>query len=359
MMNTDLQGVLLHSLPLLYEGQTLDSLPQHIVSFLSRMIPADALAYHEINQRSASSKMLINRPDLVNSPILKVFDAFLDQHPLVRHQRLTGDISARRISDFLSRPAFHRTALYNEVYRHLGAEDQFAFSLRFTPDTIVALAMNRPRRNFTEEDRQLLNLLQPHLIQAYRNAEALTALQNELHALRGLTDDLSLGLLILDRRLGVQFATGRARRLLKKYFPAAASGRQLPTVVRSWLQRSCNWLGQPLPNAAGELVVRGATGTLTLQRIQPDGAAVTMLRLKESGVPLSAKPLEALQLTPRQAEVLLWVAQGKSNPEIAIILGTARRTVQKHLEFIFARLEVESRTAAARRALEILNSGPF
>jgi DNA-binding CsgD family transcriptional regulator len=359
MMNSDIQDVLLRSLPVLYEGQTLDTLPDHIVSFLSRMISSDALAYHQINLRRSSSKMLINRPDLRDSPILKVFEAFMDQHPLIRHQQRTGDMSARKISDFLSRPEYHATALYNEVYRHLGAEDQFAFSLRLTPDTLVALAMNRPRRNFTEEDRQLLNLLQPHLIQAYRNAEALTSLQNQLRALRGLTDDLSLGLIILDRRLRVQFATERARRLLKKYFPASAAGRLLPKPVSSWLLRSCNWLGEPLPNATGVLSVRGAAGTLTLRRIQPDGTAETMLRLEEAGVPLLAKPLEALKLTPRQAEVLLWVAQGKSNPEIAIILGAARRTVQKHLEFIFARLGVESRTAAARRALEILNSGPF
>jgi hypothetical protein len=49
--------------------------------------------------------------------------------------------------------------------------------------------------------------------------------------------------------------------------------------------------------------------------------------------------------------------QGKSNPEIGIILGTASRTVQKHLEHIFAKLRVESRTAAARTALETLGWG--
>ncbi len=64
-----------------------------------------------------------------------------------------------------------------------------------------------------------------------------------------------------------------------------------------------------------------------------------------------------LGLTSREAEVLLWVAQGKSNPEIGIILGTASRTVQKHLEHIFAKLRVESRTAAARTALEAMGWG--
>jgi DNA-binding CsgD family transcriptional regulator len=51
----------------------------------------------------------------------------------------------------------------------------------------------------------------------------------------------------------------------------------------------------------------------------------------------------------------MWVARGKSNPEIATILTIAPRTVQKHLEHIFAKLGVESRTAAARRALEVFS----
>ena len=70
----------------------------------------------------------------------------------------------------------------------------------------------------------------------------------------------------------------------------------------------------------------------------------------------SAQPLEALGLTPREAEVLLWMAQGKSNPDIAIILGAAEGTVRKHVEHILEKLAVENRGAAAVRALEILSA---
>ena len=71
----------------------------------------------------------------------------------------------------------------------------------------------------------------------------------------------------------------------------------------------------------------------------------------------SSKPLEiALGLTPRVAEVLLWLAQGKTNGEIAVILGNSEATVKKHVLEIFARLGVETRTAASLRALEVLSS---
>lgn len=71
----------------------------------------------------------------------------------------------------------------------------------------------------------------------------------------------------------------------------------------------------------------------------------------------SAKPLETvLGLTPRVAETLLWLAQGKTNGDIAAILGNTESTVKKHVLEIFERLGVETRGAAALRALEVLSS---
>jgi len=69
----------------------------------------------------------------------------------------------------------------------------------------------------------------------------------------------------------------------------------------------------------------------------------------------SSKPLESLGLTPREAEVLLWVAQGKSNGSIAILLGMAEKTVKKHMGSIFTKLGMEGRNAATVCALEILS----
>lgn len=69
----------------------------------------------------------------------------------------------------------------------------------------------------------------------------------------------------------------------------------------------------------------------------------------------SAVPLESLGLTAREAEVLLWVAQGKSNEEIGIILGASRNTIKKHVLHVLDKLGVESRSAAAIRAIELLS----
>jgi DNA-binding CsgD family transcriptional regulator len=66
----------------------------------------------------------------------------------------------------------------------------------------------------------------------------------------------------------------------------------------------------------------------------------------------SVQVFAALKLTPREAEVLLWISQGKSNHEIGVILGTKTSTICKHVEHIFGKLNVENRTSAAVIALE-------
>ncbi|CAN5684736.1 response regulator transcription factor [soil metagenome] len=68
----------------------------------------------------------------------------------------------------------------------------------------------------------------------------------------------------------------------------------------------------------------------------------------------SAMPLQSLGLTPGEAEVLLWLAQGKSNPEIGTILGAADNTIKVHLGRIFEKIGADNRHAAMLMALELL-----
>ncbi|CAN5804179.1 N/A [soil metagenome] len=70
----------------------------------------------------------------------------------------------------------------------------------------------------------------------------------------------------------------------------------------------------------------------------------------------AATPLEKLGISPREAEVLLWMAQGKSNGDIALICGISLGTVKKHANHIFEKLGVEGRTSATLRALEALST---
>jgi DNA-binding NarL/FixJ family response regulator len=72
----------------------------------------------------------------------------------------------------------------------------------------------------------------------------------------------------------------------------------------------------------------------------------------------STESLLKFGLTARATETLLWLAQGKTNPDIASILGITESTVKKHVQEIFEKLGVETRGAATVRALEALSSSP-
>lgn len=355
-MKSNYHSVLLRQLPVLYEVHSLDSLPAHLVQFLARTISADGTAYNEVNLKGPGLLVEVDRPELKNPTFLRALDVHLKQHPLIRHQQRTGDFSARKISDFLSKAQYHQLALYREVYRSIGCEDQYSLTLRMSPDTVVAMAMNRGRRCFNENDREVLNLIQPHLIRVYRNAETLTLLQKELAAARGLIEALPLGLVILNQRFQIQSATKYARKLLRRYFARSSSSRQLPERLGQWLARTCRWRGRSLPGMTRSFSVEGSTGTLLIRCVKEAGRTETFLLFEERHRELSWKPLLPLGLTEREAEILLWVAQGKRNSEIAVIVGSALRTVQKHLERILTKLGVENRTAAAALAKDHLTT---
>lgn len=83
-------------------------------------------------------------------------------------------------------------------------------------------------------------------------------------------------------------------------------------------------------------VVSRGDHCLVADLIVDHGKDLHLMRLEKVALNAPATSLEALGLTPREAEVLSWVAQGKTNREVGMILGSSARTVQKHLEHVFA-----------------------
>jgi DNA-binding NarL/FixJ family response regulator len=109
----------------------------------------------------------------------------------------------------------------------------------------------------------------------------------------------------------------------------------------------------------------GADDYLTKPVANEDLIRAIETRLRRSGQQVtrefkpdfsSSAPLVKLGLTPRAAEALLWLSQGKTNSDIASILTITESTVKKHVQEIFAKLGVETRGAATVRALEVLNA---
>jgi DNA-binding CsgD family transcriptional regulator len=102
--------------------------------------------------------------------------------------------------------------------------------------------------------------------------------------------------------------------------------------------------------------VRRSRGAAETSSAEPSSARACALQRTNLSASVDAPPARGgsrIELTPRERTVLQWVAAGKTNPEIAIILGTSWRTVRNQLEHVFQKLGVETRTAAAIHAVEM------
>lgn len=161
-------------------------------------------------------------------------------------------------------------------------------------------------------------------------------------------------LLAANRAGNILWYTPQAAKLLRAAFGDFDSERfVLPADVCTWLQtRSA---GATKTADLIPLQQEAATRKLRLSYVGMTGADEFLLRLIDETMNREEIILkEKLLLTLREAEVLSWIARGKSNRDIAEILGLSPRTVNKHLEQIYAKLGVENRTAAAAQAMRSL-----
>jgi DNA-binding NarL/FixJ family response regulator len=112
-----------------------------------------------------------------------------------------------------------------------------------------------------------------------------------------------------------------------------------------------DYLAKPVTR---EDLLAAVTARLERQRAVDELAHAQLAQARFAPDFSSPEPLKSLGLTAREAEVLLWVAQGKSNGDVAIILGMAEKTVKKHMSNIFEKLGLEGRNAATVQALDCL-----
>lgn len=109
--------------------------------------------------------------------------------------------------------------------------------------------------------------------------------------------------------------------------------------------------------SADKTIINNGATAIEVQYISETHSDEHLLKLVDCAQPAEDQQLQtAFGLTGRESEVLLWLARGKGNAEIAIILGVSPRTVNKHLEQVFRKLSVENRTSAAVMALKALDA---
>ncbi len=283
------------------------------------------------------------------------------EHPLIWNMPHTLG-GAYKISDFITQTEFHHLeGLYQQLLKVIGCEDQMAIFLSETSRqrgdwcsqtnvALVVMSLNRSQRNFTERDRLILNLLRPHLFQVYCNAQHYQQLQQELNQLQQSFNHL--GLVILNGDGQVQQVTPPALVWLVDYFLKPPYPLQLPEHLWAWVKHQItHFIERPdLLNVCLPLRIQQVGKQLVIRLIVEQVGERYLLLLEEQTLSLS-QSLELLGLSQRETEVLFWVIQGEANKAIAAKLSVGISTVRKHLESIYQKLGVQSRTEAIAQAL--------
>jgi DNA-binding NarL/FixJ family response regulator len=178
------------------------------------------------------------------------------------------------------------------------------------------------------------------------------------HSARAALDASGRYLLAVDTTGGVQWCTPQTAKLLGLAFADFhGPGYLLPTNVQGWLNLHARPGVKSVPDS---VTLESGSSPLRFQlsymgQLAPDEILLRLVEADSENDNLVLK--RKLALTQRESEVLMWIARGKSNRDIAEILSLSPRTVNKHLEQIYAKLGVENRASAAALAVRTLGAG--
>jgi DNA-binding CsgD family transcriptional regulator len=273
----------------------------------------------------------------------------------VRFHAAHPDGPAQRISDCMRQRAFRHSAVFADYYRRLGIRHVLALPLRIDPANVISVVFNRGSSDFRDNERALLEALRRPLAALYGNVIAREQARAGMASLQDIAASGGWHVIRLGQDGRPIEISEEAARLMRRFFPAVGTGHVLllPEPVADWLRRNRNWgLDRLASDCNVPLTVCRAGAKLSL-RFVFDLAATAggFLLMKSQRHEVDADHLASLPLTLREREILSLVTVGKTNAEIAMLLTISPRTVQKHLEHVFQKLGVETRTAAAMCAL--------
>ncbi len=304
-----------------------DDLPANLGVLLTVLEGAGYEVLVATSGDGALARLPYMQPDLI---LLDVNMPGLDGYETCR--RLKAD------ARWQDTPVLFLTALHDPVDKvrgfKVGAVDYITKPLY--PEEVLARVHAHLHIRFLQQALAEKNELLEHAIARRLEAEA------------QLQQSLDRAVLVVDDEGRIEFCTRLARHLLERYFPDEADPGTLPKPLARWLSAA---------PTGGRWQAEQAGSRLEAQLFTPgQPGGCLMLLLEEKGLVVNSPArLLRLGLTAREAEVLYWVAQGKTNQEVALILSASLNTIKKQVANILVKIGAENRLVAALQAAEILD----
>ena len=334
---------LLSVLETLYDITSTRPFPGLVFSVLKKIISCDAICYNEVSFPKFDTTWFMEPINALPGPNLReAFENHMSEHPVFSHYVNTGDAQSFKLSDFFSQRQFHDSALYYEFYKPTNVEYQLGTTILTTPQKMIGAAIDRSNTDFSENDRVSLNLIRPHLVQAYNNRQILQLMKRSVAKVESR-------LLTIGRSSEPVLTDDETWQLLEDFFDANRSRNTLPQILINWInhERARFCQEADFPSVSTPLVLRKENRNITVRFLWggTDAGSDSIL--------IDVDPIESIfvltrpsELTERESEILTWLSRGKTNNEISEILLISPLTVKKHLEHIYSKLQVHRRSAA-------------
>ncbi len=318
-----------------------------LIGELNGVIPAAHITYNEMNPEKSESHNHTSSAELASSTAGQRWEEHMNEHPVLAHVLETGDCHARRISEFMTQTELHDHGLHCDFYKHYDIEDALCIPIPCPLPRIIGVAWHDDRI-FTARECLIADLVRPHIGQAWKNARLMASQVHNIEILGRGFESMSAGVILCDKQGRVHFINPPARQYLADYFGVTRqTDRHLTGDLLLWAREQRAELNRrdDVPAVRSPLVCERQNKRLVIRLLsEPDA---DLFLMEEEQMFPAGSTFGYLKLTVREVEVLEWIAQGKTNPEIAIILEMHTGTVKKHIEHILEKLGVETRTAAA------------
>ena len=295
-----------------------------------RLIPCDLALTTHFDRQVGQTTTVASEPAFVafRTHNLEYWGDCLQAHPSVTYWADDGDERAVRFSDLISQRAYQRLPLYNDFFRPFDVHYKLDARLWLPWNSTVDIGFSRASRDFTQDERDLLCALQPHLQALAVRATDAGSASRQLLARFDLT--------LREAEVLAQLARGRTNLEIARVLFLS------PGTVRKHLERIFRKLGVHNRTDAARRTLEGFADAAEMK--------ATLTRLGMTSLP------HRLALTRRESEVLQLVSLGQSNTQIAESLGVSTSTIRRHLEHIYSKTGAHSRAEASFNSFFSRNS---
>lgn len=324
-----------------------NSLPERALSAASKIIDADSVAFTGFSFSGEYGGVVWQNSENISPEDLEVFTEYYQENPLMNALIIERRPETLKITDLMPAKDFQRTNIYNEFYKRVGVTNQLVAPMFISDELFMTCSVNIDKQDFSDRDKLILSLIAPHFANAIRNSFAYQRLSAALEARES-------GIIAVNAKGKPLFISEYAQRLLEKYFAGEKrENNSLPQILVRWIKQielvskttdyKLPFAPLKIGNEKGIMIVRFMYNSTTREKT---------LMLEEQKILDWRGKFEKFSLTRRETEILFWITQGKTDDVIAALLNISLRTVHKHVENLYVKLGVETRTGAMLRVVE-------